>query len=373
MKTFNLPDLGEGLPEAEIINWHVGEGDRVVADQPLVSVETAKAIVEIPSPRSGTIATLYAQQGEFVQTGDPLVGFAQDESRDSGTVVGEVKATTGQERRDPGKTLATGTSEFRGGAQNARATPAVRALARRLEVDLNMVSPSGKEGMITAEDVNRVSTILTEVGPQEPLRGARRAMARHMAQSHAEVVPVMIVDDANLHRWKDRKEILARLIQGLVAGCRAEPSLNAWFDSHALGRRLLSKIDLGIAVDSDGGLFVPVLRDVAQLTPESIRVELEVLREKVQSRTLKPEELRGASITLTNFGTMAGRYANPVVIPPTVAILGAGTIRDEVVAFDGKPAVHPILPLSLTFDHRVVTGGEAARFLAAVINHLEHP
>jgi 2-oxoisovalerate dehydrogenase E2 component (dihydrolipoyl transacylase) len=368
MSVFKLPDLGEGLQEAEISEWHVKPNDDVAADQPLLSVETAKAIVEIPSPQAGRIRKLFAGPGDILQVGDPLVEFggADDVERaDAGTVVGRVEAGTEvtRERADEA-----------GGARGSgiKATPAVRALARRLDVDLSVVTPTGPNDTISAKDVERVARILKEVGPIEPLRGVRRAMARSMAHAHAEVVPVTVNDDADLSAWWPGRDVLMpRLIRAIVAGCRAEPSLNAWYDSRALGRRVLEKVHLGVAVDTDEGLFVPVLRDVANREPGDLRETLARLRQDVEARTIPPEDMRGYTFTLSNFGKFGGRYANPIVQPPTVAILGAGCIRDEVVAIDGAPAVRPILPLSLTFDHRGVTGGEATRFLATVIADLE--
>jgi pyruvate dehydrogenase E2 component (dihydrolipoamide acetyltransferase) len=164
---------------------------------------------------------------------------------------------------------------------------------------------------------------------------------------------------------------MLRLIRAIAAGCKAEPGLNAWFDSRALGRRVLPQIHLGVAVDTPDGLFVPVLRNIGERSAEDLRAGLERLRHDTRARTIPPEEMRGYTFTLSNFGTFGGRYANPIVQPPTVGILGAGRVRDEVVAVDGAPAVRPLLPLSLTFDHRAVTGGEATRFLAAVIGSLE--
>ncbi len=366
---FKLPDLGEGLQEAEIVKWHVAAGDVVRVDQPLVSVETAKAIVEIPSPRAGRIHRLHGQSGDIVHVSDPLVEFgagaAAAQGADTGSVVGAVRAGTEVIREAPAAAA--------GPAVGFKATPAVRALAHRLEVDLSIVTPTGPDDMITATDVQRVARILKEVGPLEPLRGVRRSMARAMAQAHAEVVAVTVVDDADIEGWQGKADVVLRLIRALVAGCRTEPALNAWYDSHAVGRRLLKHIDLGIAVDTADGLFVAVLRDVGNRTPEDLRKGLDHIKQAVRDRTIAPEELRGYTITLSNFGTFTGRYADPIVMPPTVAILGAGRIRPEVVAADGQPVVHQILPLSLTFDHRAVTGGEATRFLAAVIADLEQP
>ena len=373
MTVFKLPDLGEGLQEAEISAWHVAPDDEVAVDQPLLAVETAKAIVDIPSPRAGKIKRLFGKPGDILEVGAPLVEFVGAEdtgapkpaARDAGTVVGRVEK--GDEIARERATPAAG----RAGAAAVKATPAVRALARRLEVDLAIVTPSGPNDTVTVRDVERVSRIFRELGPLEPLRGVRRTMARSMAQAHAEVAPVTVSDDADLAAWwPASSELMLRLIRAIAAGCKAEPALNAWFDSRALGRRVLPQIHLGIAVDTPDGLFVPVLRDIGGRSPEDLRTGLERLRRDTRARTIPPEEMRGYTFTLSNFGTFGGRYANPIVQPPTVAILGAGRVRDQVVAVDGVPAVHPLLPLSLTFDHRAVTGGEATRFLAAVIKDL---
>ena len=345
MKTFRLPDLGE--------------------DQPLLSVETEKAIVDIPSPRNGRIKRLLAKPGALLAVGSPLVEFADgdDVKTDASTVVGRLETASAATQATPDAAVAT---------SRVKAVPAVRALAQRLEVDLAIVTPTGPNDTITAKDVERVARILKEVGPLEMLRGVRRTMARSMAHAHAEVVPVTVVDDADLHAWwKGPGTLMLRLIRAIVAGCKAEPSLNAWYDSRAIGRRVLKNIHLGVAVDSPDGLFVPVLRDVGSRTPDDLQQGLQRLRHDVRARTIPPEELRGYTFILSNFGTFGGRYANPIVQPPTVAILGAGRAREELVPVDGKPAVHPIVPLSLTFDHRAVTGGEATRFLAAVIADLE--
>lgn len=364
MSIFKLPDLGEGLQEAEIREWHVSVGDEVKVDQLLVSVETDKAVVDIPSPQSGRIQKLNGGPGDILQVGAALVEFegAEAEPTDKGTVVGRVEV--GQEVVNEKPTLAGPA------AMGAKAMPAVRALAQRLDVDLSVVTPSGPDGTVTAADVQRVAKILAEVGPLEPLRGVRRAMARSMTQAHAEVAVVTVVDDADIDAWKEGEDTTLRLIRAIVAACKVEPALNAWYDSHAVGRRLIEKIDIGIAVDTSDGLFVPVLHDVGNRNPDDLRKGLDALKKDVQARTVPPEELRGYTITLSNFGKFGGRYADPVVVPPTVAILGAGHSRPEVVAVDGKPTVHQILPLSLSFDHRAVTGGEATRFLAAVIEDL---
>lgn len=368
MKVFKLPDLGEGLQEAEIVEWHAKAGDEVQADKPLLSVETDKAVVEVPSPTAGRIKKIHAEPGEVVKIGAVLVEFEGDDGaeaaprEDKGTVVGEVTSSdevVNEAATQIGKTRLS-----------VKATPAVRALAKRMDVDLSIVTPSGADGLITRGDVERVAKIFAELGPIERLRGPRRVMARNMGMACAEVAPATLNDDADIGDWDPDQVVTLRLVRAIVAGCRAEPCLNAWYDSHTVGRRVLKKIHLGLAVDTPDGLFVPVLHDVGERTPENLKEGLDRLKADVRARTIPPEELRGYTITLSNFGTIAGRYASPIVQPPTVAILGAGVIRDEVVARDGEPVVRKILPLSLTFDHRAVTGGEAARFLRAAMEDL---
>ena len=370
MKTFNLPDLGEGLQEAEIVAWHVAVGDRVGADQPLVSVETDKAVIEIPSPRAGRIAKLLARPGEIVEVGAPLVAFEQAVEAGTGTVAGEIKAAS---EVIEGEAEEEATVEGPAAAAAVKATPVVRALARRLGVDLAVVGPSGPGGVITAPDVERAAQTLAEAASLEPLRGVRRAMAQRMAQAHAEVAPATVVDEADIDSWGQGADVTIRLIRAVVAGCKAEPSLNAWYDSRAVGRRLHDKIDLGIAVDTEDGLFVPVMRDVGSRDAADLRRGLEAMKADITARTVPPEELRGATITLSNFGTLAGRYAVPVVVPPQVAILSAGRSAPRVIAVKGKAVIHRMLPLSLTFDHRAVSGAEAARFVGAAIADLESP
>lgn len=368
MKTFRLPDLGEGLQEAEIVEWHVKAGDSVEVDQLLVSVETAKAIVEVPSPQAGVISRCYGEPGDLLHVGEPLVTF-EGVGDDSGTVVGKLGPASGDSdlaSDDFHIGAAPSTREF----QPARAAPAVRRLAQELKVDLSGLSGSGAGGLVTEQDVRQAAG----KGAGEALRSVRRTMAKNMSRAHAEVVPVMIVEDADLHRWPGgARDPMLRLARAIAHACTQEPALNAAFDGRRLTLERHAQVDLGVAVDTPDGLFVPVLRDVARRSPDDLREGLARLRRDVANRSIPPQELMGATITLSNFGTLFGRYANPIVVPPQVAIIGAGVIRDAVVAWQGQPTVHPLLPLSLTFDHRAVTGGEAARFLKALVADLEKP
>jgi 2-oxoisovalerate dehydrogenase E2 component (dihydrolipoyl transacylase) len=362
MRQFTLPDLGEGLEEAEIVAWHVNEGDHVVADQPLVSVETDKAVVEVPSPWSGRIAHLFGGKGELVKVGAPLVDFAEGVEQDTGTVVGEIdhgESTPHAAAVEPARTAAV------------QVLPAVRALARKLDVDLAFVPGTGAGGVITRSDVERAAKSLVEAGPAEPLRGMRRAMASRMAAAHAEVVRTTVTDEADIEEWRKGEDITIRLVRAIVAACKAEPALNAWYNRDAGERRLIKRIDIGMAIDTEEGLMVPVLRNVAERDAKDLRAGLDRMRGDAAARAIPPEELRGATITLSNFGMIGGRFANLVVVPPQVAIVGAGRIDQRVWAHQGQPAVRRTLPLSLTFDHRVITGGEAARFLVALRTDLE--
>ena len=364
MSTFVLPDLGEGLQEAELVAWHVAEGDHVVADQPLVSVETEKAVVEVPSPQSGRIARLHAQPGERVKVGAALVEFDEGQRADTGTVVGELAAAAAPAPR------ATETAAPAGAAA-VRATPAVRALAQRLGVDLKIVAASGPGGAVTSADVERAARALTDAGPAEPLAGVRRAMAVNMTRSHAEIVPATVSDEADIEAWAPGTDTTIRLVRAVVAGCTAVPDLNAWYDGRNMERRLIKQIDLGLAVDTGDGLFVPVLRNVGGRDAADLRRGIEAMKRDVRARSVPLAELRGQTITLSNFGMFGGRFAALVIVPPQVAILGAGRIAPRAVVADGKLVAHRLLPLSLTFDHRAVTGGEAARFLKAAIEDLE--
>ncbi|WP_372832593.1 dihydrolipoamide acetyltransferase family protein [Pontibacterium sp.] len=368
MKYFKLPDLGEGLPEAEIVEWHIKEGDEVKVDQILVSVETAKAIVEVPSPQDGVIAHLFGAAGDTIHTGEPLIEYISEEDDDTGTVVGEIPDADGNEAGDD---FIIGAAPSTRTHQTTRATPAVRALARRLNVDLNGLQGNGRNGAVTPEDVQQAANMNKAHGHAEPLRGVRKQMAKTMALAHAEVVPVTLCEDVDIHSWPSGTDVTMRLVNAIAAGCKAEPAINTWFDGPSLSRRQHSKIHLGVAVDTEQGLFVPVLRDIGRRSTEELRKGLDQMRADVKARTIPPKELQGATITLSNFGTIAGRYASPVVVPPQVAILGAGVIRDQAVAVDGEVVVRRVLPLSLTFDHRAATGGEAARFMREIIRVLE--
>jgi len=438
MNTFNLPDLGEGLPDAEIVEWLVAEGDTVKVDDPIVSMETAKAVVEVPSPYAGKVARLHGQAGDVIKTGAPLIDFdtgegAGDEPSDDQAAEPDASeqtseqklepqavepadddaGQTGEERADTGTVVGNVTTsdevvkQTHSSVGGVKVTPAVRALARKLKVDLGSVQATGPEGVVTSSDVRKAA----EQGPTrepaagksaqeparpeapkgdddrsgstqkapaaeppsgdwEPMRGTRRTMARAMSESHARVVATTIMDDADIHSWQPGEDITVRLLRSLWAGAQSEPGLNAWYDDEQNMRMIHKGMHVGMAVDTAEGLFVARLKDVHSSDRQQMRGQINRLRDNVKNRSIPPEDLKDYTIMLSNFGVFAGRYATPIINPPCVAIVAAGVLRHEVVPVLGGMEAHRTLPLSLTFDHRVCTGGEAARFLKAMIEDL---
>jgi 2-oxoisovalerate dehydrogenase E2 component (dihydrolipoyl transacylase) len=413
MTTFNLPDLGEGLAEAEIVRWHVNVGDAVKVDQPMVAVETAKAVVEVPSPYTGRIQALHGKPGDVVATGAPLVEF--DVQSGSSSAPAKKKEAPAAQKADPRKADDSGTvvgsmptsdeelvetavagSDIHTPRDRIRAAPAVRALAKRLGVDLASVRGTGRGGLITVDDVMTTSgptsmhaaatvtalkttppiargpaSIASPSGEPEKLRGLRRAMHQSMSLARDSVMNCTLFDDADLHDWRKGEDFTIRLLRAIGAAAAAEPALNAWYDGENQTRRAMARVDVAMAVDSPDGLLVPVVRDVGKRPTTELRADVDRLKRAARDRTVAPEDLRDFTFMLSNFGMIAGRYATPVVVPPAVAILGAGKLSHDVVAVMGGIEAHLRMPLSLTFDHRCVTGGEAARFLAALIRDLE--
>jgi len=373
MKIFYLPDLGEGLAEAEIREWYVKEGDDVKVDQPLVSMETAKAVVDVPSPYAAKINQLHGNINDIIKTGAPLITFdlAEDNrSADKGSVVGSLE--TSEKKWDDSQVIIGGEQKQ---PSRLKAMPAARVLAQEFQIDLSQVQGTGPQGSITVLDVKKHNakrpTSANTSGNKEALRGVRRVMAQVMSQSHQEVVPVTIVDDADISHFAAKTDVTVKLLKAIIAAQKIEPALNAWFDGQALERTLFQEVHIGMAVDSPEGLFVPVIKHADSLSDDSLREWVDKHKQGVMTRTVLPDDLHGATITLSNFGTIVGRYATPIIVPPTVAILGCGRLREVALVKDGSVVPGKVLPLSLTFDHRAVTGGEATRFLGKIISCLQ--
>lgn len=448
-KKFLLPDLGEGLPDATVVEWFVREGEIARLDEPLVAMETAKAVVEVPSPCSGILKRTGGGPGAVIVTGHLLAEFELDallpqraEGHDSGhhhgapvTADAPLPAAAPAEAADDDAGTVVGamqaSSEVRVETSIAvggiKAMPAVRALARKLGVDLARVAATGPQGSVSLADVKAAAAApaaatvpaasrvpastasaaatpepasggaasvlaptrtalsasgrplrtqppsVSASGQPEQLKGVRRNMARVMADAHAKVVPTTLCDDADIDAWTPGNDITVRLLRGIVRAAKTEPALNAWFDGETLTRTLHPHVDVGLAVDTPEGLFVPALRNADVLDAGGLREAVNRISGQVQARSLPASELSGYTISLSNFGKFAGRYATPVVVPPCVAIVAAGRGRHQVVPTMGGIATHRIIPISLTFDHRACTGGEAARFLRVLLDDLALP
>lgn len=369
MNIFNLPDLGEGLPDAEIHEWFVKEGDTVTVDQPLASMETAKAVVDVPCPQSGVIAKLFGKTGDVIKTGEPLVAFESTSAKpaDKGTVVGNLEESS--EITEDNFTVGLQGNQ----TQRVKATPAVKMLAKKLSVDLALLKGTGEHGVITQKDVQaQADKNAQPPAGFEPLRGVRRAMLHSMVQSHAEVVPVSIFDEADIECWKPGTDITVRLVKAIVQAAKTEPALNAWYDTKHSARQCFEQVHLGLAMDNADGLFVPVIHDAGTQSDSQLREQINAFKESVSNRSIGADKLKGATITLSNFGKFAGRFASPIIVPPMVSIIAVGRLyKAAVVDSDGTVKAHNMLPLSISFDHRAVTGGEATRFLGAVIKSLQ--
>ncbi len=367
MTIFNLPDLGEGLPEAQIRQWHIKVGDTLKTDQLMVSVETAKALVDVPSPCDGVVEKLYGDVGDTVYTGKPLIGFVGDElltedKPESNTVVGSIATS------DEIITEASVTTTHK----QHKASPATRALARKLGVDLAKVSCKGDR--ITGKDVQdfhatqqQLSNIIQSGTALDPIQ---QAMSQAMTKAHQYVVPASIMLDADITAWEPTQNFMLRLIRAMCAACNQEPLLNSSLQTDGRAYTTHDHVNLGIAIDTEAGLFVPVIPQAQQKDDKAIMQLLNEFKEKAQSKTLPADVFKNATITLSNIGSLSGKYATPIITPPQVAILAAGRGFEQATYTQGRLHNKKFIPLSLTFDHRLITGGQAARFLQAICSEL---
>jgi pyruvate dehydrogenase E2 component (dihydrolipoamide acetyltransferase) len=388
-REFKFPDVGEGIAEGEIVRWLVKEGDWIKEDQDLVEVETDKAVITLNSPFTGKVEKLHGREGEIIKVGALLTTLQDEETapgaapfpkQDSGTVVGSL----GEDKE----------VEI---VRAVLATPAVRALAKELNVELGEVKSTGPGGRITKEDVERAAAKIAEPrgtamdthGPVQkvPLRGLRRTVAKRMAEASKHVAEVTIWEDADITeleriRRKERERAEAQgvkltylpfLIKASIAALKAHPYLNASLDEQA-GEIVLKKyFNIGIAVDTTDGLIVFVIKEADKKNILDLAREGAALAEKARQRKIDLPELRGSTFTITNYGVVGASYGTPIINHPEVAILGLGKIEDRAVVRSGQIVARKIMPLSLAFDHRVIDGVEAGRFLGVVIEHLEKP
>jgi pyruvate/2-oxoglutarate dehydrogenase complex dihydrolipoamide acyltransferase (E2) component len=360
---FRLPDVGEGIASAEILEWLVAEGDRVSEHQDLVQIETDKAVVEIPSPATGVVAKLCAAVGDTVDVGAPLVVIDAQSTPTS----------------DPAPTLAA---------------PSTRRLARELGVDLEEVQGHGPKGRVRREDVERVAEGRGEErqGEVVPLRGTRRTIAHTLTRAWQEVPRVidyrevdataLVRARASLQRRARERgdEALAKaltpaplIVRAAVLAAKNHPYVNASIDLEAETITLHRHYHVGIAAAGPDGLTVPVVHDADTRSLADLAREIAALAQAARERRLRPDQLKGATLTVNNFGSLGTWLGTPIVRPPEVLNVGAGAIRDRVVAVDGRPVVRPTLVLSVAADHRVLDGDTLAAYVTEAAALLEDP
>jgi len=355
---FKLPDLGEGLTEGEIARWLVQEGQEIAEDDPLVEVQTDKTTVEIPSPAAGKVASILVEEGNVVPVGTVLVVIGDG-------AVAHAEEQPGAESASASRLRSPSPSE----PSRLRATPLIRKIAQDLGVDLADVDATGPQGRITEEDVRRAATGPAE-GRREPLRGVRRLIAEHMTKAHREVTPVTWVEECDFGSV-DLKLLVPTVLKATAGALQEFPELNARLEGDEIV--YLDRYDLGVAVQTDEGLVVPVVRGVDTRSVEELDAEVRRLAEAARAGTLTAAELRGSTFTVTSAGKLAGLFQTPIVNHPEVAILSLGRIADRPVVRDGEIVVRPVGYVALTFDHRVVDGARAAEFGLAVLRRLVEP
>jgi pyruvate dehydrogenase E2 component (dihydrolipoamide acetyltransferase) len=352
---FKLPDLGEGLTEGEIGRWLVSEGEEIAEDDPLVEISTDKTTVEIPSPHAGTVTKIHVAAGAVVPVGTVLVTIG--DGAPASPVV------------ESGPTAAPVVEKVRAEApavEKVRATPLVRRIAVELGVDLAAVSGTGANGQIREEDVRGAAAPAAE-GRREKVRGVRRAIVEHLSTAHREVPAVTFVEECDF-TGVDVRALVPLTLKAVAESLKIYPELNAQLDGDEIV--YLDRYDIGVAVQTPEGLVVPVVRGCDSRPLEELAVDLQRLADCARAGTLKPEELRGSTFTVTSAGKLGGLLVTPLVNYPEVGILGIHRIAERPVVRDGEVVVRSIGNVSLTFDHRVVDGARAAAFCLDVIERL---
>ncbi|WP_243714260.1 dihydrolipoamide acetyltransferase family protein [Actinomadura bangladeshensis] len=424
---FKLPDLGEGLTEAEILEWKVSVGDTVTVDQIIVEVETAKAAVDVPIPVAGTVTELYAKAGTVVDVGSPLIAVTARSHATAGAENAAAEQYREEERAGSGNVLVGyGTSANRRSRRRAAKpapepaaapaatasrhgvprviSPVVRRLAKDNGIDVAALAPTGPGGVILRRDVEEAiaqaapatsptSTGLTTTGPageeagvvRVPLKGVRRTMADKLSRSRREIPDATTwvdVDATRLVKLKNkiahadpeaRVGMLALLAAVCVTGLRRFPELNAYVDTERQEIVRLPHVHLGFAAQTDRGLVVPVVRDAHAMTPAELAAALRERTEAAREGRLSPSDLTGGTFTLNNYGVFGVDGSTPIINHPEAAMLGVGRITDKPWAHKGKVRLRKVTQLSFTFDHRVCDGGVAGGFLRFVADCVERP
>jgi pyruvate dehydrogenase E2 component (dihydrolipoamide acetyltransferase) len=396
-QTFRLPDLGEGLTEAQLVAWRVEEGAQVEMNAPLCDVETAKAVVVIPSPYAGTVRKLFAQPGESVAVGAPLVMIeaasgpssqGEREGANEGapsTLVGYGPGGPEAGARRRARVAAAASAE----ATDVRAAPFVRQLAREKGVDLARVSGSGPGGRITRADVEAAAS-----GPSAPAEepsdgerrisvvGIRKAIARQMVRSVSTIpqfTEFAVFDATTLMAARERQKAsgtsmtpLPYFIRAVVKAVRAYPLMNSSWDEARDEIIVKRPMNIGIAVNTGQGLLVPVLRGADQLNLETIAERSTKLIEGARAGSLNPNEMSGGTITVTNVGASGPvETGTPIINPPECCVVAFGAIKLRPMVVDGQVAARPGAWISISVDHRIVDGALATEFLTRLVNELE--
>jgi pyruvate dehydrogenase E2 component (dihydrolipoamide acetyltransferase) len=397
-KQFRFPDVGEGIAEGEVVRWLVKEGDEVKADQALVEIETDKAVVEMPSPYSGTVLRLHHKEKDIVKVGEVLVTVGEK---------GEAVPAAGPAQAVPAAAagpVATAAQAPTSGAPPGEvlATPAVRRLARDLGVDLGAIGGSGPGGRITEDDIKAAKEkpaekkVEIKVKPKYdlygnleriPLRGVRRATARHMRESLNKAAHVTHCDEADATKLAALRDsmradaegkglkltYLPFIIKAVVEALKLHPTLNASLDDEEEEIVVKKYYNIGVAVDVPDGLIVPVVKAADEKSALDLAGEIQSLAKAARERTLDLADLKGGTFSITNVGVIGGFAATPIINYPEVAILATMKIEERAKIANGAVVVRKTLPLCLSFDHRVVDGAEAARFTKDLIRFLEEP
>ena len=399
MVDVKFPDVGEGITEGTLVKWLVKIGDEVKADQAVAEIETDKAIVEIPTPKGGKVSKLYGKEGDIIKVGSTIVALALP-----GEEIPKPPEIRPQEIKPvevkPEIKLPEKPTEV---PSRVLATPATRRLARELGVDISKVAGSGPGGKVTDEDIRKFAEVKPEIKPEAvlpealpemklaeeriPIKGIRKTIAERMVKSLFTAPHVVSMDEADVTelvslREKEKKlaeekgvklTYLAFIIKAATVALKQHPYLNASLDAQKNEIVLKRYYNIGIAVDTPEGLMVPVIKNADQKSIMELAKEGERLAEEARNRKIKLPDLKGNTFTITNIGSIGGIFSTPIINPPDVAILGVHRIRDMPVVIDGEVKIRKILPLVLSFDHRVLDGAQAARFMNTLIEHLKDP
>lgn len=388
MPAFLLPDLGEGLTEAEIVTWHVQTGDTVTVDQPIVEVETAKAVVEVPVPFAGRVTALHGQPGDVVAVGEPLLTV---DTAESGNVLVGYGTSSGHRRRHRA-TRSSGDSGVP--PRNGRlpvASPLIRQLARSAGLDLTTIRGSGRGGLITRQDVDAAINA-RQPGPavppadgviRIPIRGLRKSVADKLSRSRREIPEATVwvdVDATEMLRLRaalnadesaPKISLLALLSRFTILALHRHPELNARIEGDEIV--MGPSVHLGFAAQTDRGLMVPVVRDAQVHTLEQLAVAVAERTRRARDGTLGPAELTGGTFTVNNYGVFGVDGSAAIINHPEAAILGIGRIIQRPWVVDGQVVPRQMTELTLAFDHRVCDGGTAGGFLRFIADCVESP